>query len=131
MNLCIDGDDQLYLVECNYDGTGLKKITEKVLGSGHPTVHPNGKQILTDTYEHEKLAKGDGTVPLRWIDLETDTEQTILSINVNHPATKTSVALRVDPHPAWDPTHQFIAFNGFYNGTRRVFVADLRSVLKE
>lgn len=131
MNLCIDGDNELYLVECKYDGTNLKKITEKVLGSGHPTVHPNGKQILTDTYEHEKLAKGDGTVPLRWIDLETESEKTIISINVSHPATKNSVALRVDPHPAWDPTHQFIAFNGFYNGTRRVFVADLRSVLKE
>lgn len=130
MNLCLDGDKNLYLVEANYDGTGLKKITEKVLGSGHPTVHPNGKQILTDTYEHEKLAKGDGTVPLRWIDLEEETEKTIVSINVRNEATKTSVALRVDPHPAWDPTHQFVAFNGFLDGTRRVFVADLRNVIK-
>jgi len=33
--------------------------------------------------------------------------------------------------PAWDPTDQFIAFNGFYNGTRHVFVADMRDVIKK
>lgn len=130
MNLCIDGDDKMYLVEVNYDGTNLKKITESVPGSGHPTVHPNGKQILTDTYEHEKMADGDGTVPLRWIDLEEGTEETIIKINVANDAQKRIVALRVDPHPAWDSTHQFIAFNGFYKGTRHVFVADMRDVIK-
>lgn len=130
MNLCIDGDSEMYLVQVNYDGTGLKKITESVPGSGHPTVHPNERQILTDSYEHEKMAEGDGTVPLRWIDLDEGTEETLVKINVANDAQKRIVGLRVDPHPAWDNTHQFIAFNGFVEGTRRVFVSDMRSVLK-
>lgn len=131
MNLCLDGDKKMYLVEVNYDGTNLKKIIENVPGSGHPTVHPNGKQILTDAYKHEEVSRGDGTVPLRLIDLEEKGEQTIATINVDNPAIAVSGALRVDPHPAWDRTDQFIAFNGFYNGTRRVFVADIRSLLKK
>jgi hypothetical protein len=48
---------------------------------------------------------------------------------VGNPATAISSALRVDPHPAWDPEFKRIAFNGFVNGTRRVFVADLSSLI--
>lgn len=130
MNLSIDGDQQMYLVQVDADGNNLKKIIDNVPGSGHPTIHPNGKQVLTDAYVHEKVSRGDGTIPLRWIDLEEETEKTLVTINVSNQATEKSVAMRIDPHPAWDPTHRFVAFNGFYNGTRRVFVADLRQVIK-
>jgi len=36
---------------------------------------------------------------------------------------------RVDPHPAWDRSGRFVAFNGFVNDTRGVFVADLSALL--
>jgi hypothetical protein len=40
-------------------------------------------------------------------------------------------ALRVDPHPAWDRSHTRIAFNACPDGKRRVFVADLGEMLRE
>lgn len=129
MNLCIDGDNKMYFVQVNADGTDMKKIIEEIPGSGHPTVHPNGRHILTDSYMHEKVSFGDGTVPLRWIDLEEKTEQTLVRINVDNPGFQVSKALRVDPHPAWAADNRHIVFNGFVQGTRRVFVADLQSVL--
>lgn len=131
MNLCIDDDQKMYLTEVNDDGTDLKKIIGNLSGSGHPTVHPNGKYILTDAYKHESVANGDGTVPLRWINLEAKKEERIITVNVENSGTNVSSALRVDPHPAWDLTHRFIAFNGFVGGTRRVFVADLGELVKE
>ncbi|MFH5184292.1 hypothetical protein ACHHV8_17520 [Paenibacillus sp. TAB 01] len=129
MNLCLDGNKKMYLVRANPDGTGLSKILDNIPGSGHPTVHPNGRYILTDAYEKEKVAYGDGTVPLRWVDLAAESETTLIRVQVGNPGTAVSPALRVDPHPAWAPDDRHIVFNGFVDGTRRVFIADLGSVL--
>src|SRR5699024_11946908 len=65
------------------------------------------------------MADGDGTVPLRWIDIEEGTEETIIKINLANYAQKRIVALKVDPHPAWARTDKLIAF---YNGTRHVLL---------
>ncbi|MBJ6363895.1 hypothetical protein JFN88_22020 [Paenibacillus sp. MAHUQ-46] len=131
MNLCLDGDRKLKLVRAGYDGSGLSTIIEGIPGSGHPTVHPNGRHILTDAYEQEHVAYGDGTVPLRLIDLKGGSERAIIRIPVGNPGTKTTSALRVDPHPAWAPDNRHVIFNGFVDGTRRVFLADLGGVIRE
>ena len=126
MNLKIDRD-VLRLVEVNADGTGLRKMHDAVVGSGHPTVHPDGRHVLTDTYTWEETAYGDGTVPIRWIDLSTGRNDALIRVNTRQNSPDRD--LRVDPHPAWDRTWQSVAFNAFVDGTRRVFVADLRDVI--
>jgi len=127
MNLNIDREC-LRFVQVEADGSGLGKMLEGVTGSGHPTVHPDGRHLLTDTYEREKTAFGDGTVPLRWIDLHTGNEKTVARVNVAQ--TCEDKVLRVDPHPAWDRTWRYVTFNGFVGGTRRVFVADMRKLIE-
>jgi hypothetical protein len=122
MNLAIDRQG-LRLVQANGDGSGLRKMHETVVGSGHPTVHPDGRHVLTDAYAGEKVAFGDGTVPLRWIDLQTGQEQMLVRMSIKQACTDS--ALRIDPHPAWDRTWRYVAFNGAIGGTRRVFVADM------
>ncbi len=126
MNLNIDRD-VLRFVQVNRDGTGLRKMFEDVTGSGHPTVHPGGKHLITDTYTRESTAFGDGTIPLRWVDLATGEEELLVRINTAQPCTDS--VLRVDPHPAWDRTWRYVTFNGFVDGTRKVFIADLKDVL--
>lgn len=126
MNLNIDREG-LRLVEVNADGSGLRKMLSDTPGSGHPTVHADGKYLLTDTYTREATAFGDGTVPLRWIDLETGDETVLVRLNTQQPSADS--VMRVDPHPAWDRTWRFVTFNGFVGGTRRVFVADMKELL--
>lgn len=125
--------NELRLVEVNADGTGLRIIPgtdhPKIPGSGHPTVYPDGRHILTDTYTNEQTAFGDGTVPLRWIDLQTRTEKCLVRINARNPAAAIHSVLRCDPHPAWDRTWRYITFNGMDGDTRRVYIADLQAVL--
>lgn len=123
--------NRLRLVEVNADGSGLRIIpgTEHLYGSGHPTLHPDGTHLLTDTYTNEATAFGDGTVPLRWINLRTGSEQCLVRVNALNPATAVHSALRCDPHPAWDRTWNYIAFNGMDGNTRRVYIADLRTML--
>ena len=126
MNLNSDGDG-LRFVQVNADGSGLSKMLDDTMGSGHPTVHPNGTHLLTDTYTWEQGFFGDGTIPLRWVDRATGREETLVRINTQQPC-KDSV-MRVDPHPAWDRTWRYVTFNGFVGGTRRVFVADLKELI--
>jgi hypothetical protein len=126
MNLKIDRDCMRF-VQVNEDGSDLHKMLDDVIGSGHPTVHSNGQYLLTDTYERSVASFGDGTVPLRWIRLADGAEETIVRINIAQPCP--DVALRVDPHPAWDRTWRYVTFNGVIDGTRRVFVADMDGLL--
>ncbi|MBN2713514.1 MAG: hypothetical protein JXR97_13925, partial [Planctomycetes bacterium] len=126
MNLNIDREI-LRFVQVNYDGTGLGKILDNVQGSGHPTIAPDGAHILTDTYTRESVF-GDGTIPLRWVDLATGEEEAIVRIRTATPY-KDSV-LRVDPHPAWDRTGRYVVFNAFVGGTRKVYIMDMKSLLR-
>lgn len=122
MNLNIDREG-LRFVQVTAEGKKLTKILDSVPGSGHPTVHPNGTHLITDTYTQEPTAFGDGTIPIRWVDLATGKEKVIVRINTEQLAD--DPVLRVDPHPAWDRTFRYVAFNGFVGGTRRVFVVDM------
>lgn len=125
----------LQLVRCGADGSGLEPMMDITAepppppGSGHPTVHRDNRHVLTDTYTHEPTAFGDGTIPLRWIDLHTASEQTLVRVNTKTPCPLQ--VMRVDPHPAWDATWKFAAFNAFVDGTRRVYIADLSSLIAE
>ncbi len=126
MNLAIDRDI-LRFVQVNADGSNLRKMLDNVPGSGHPTVHVDGRHLLTDTYTHEPTAFGDGTIPIRWIDLASGTEDVLVRINTRQPCT--DGILRVDAHPAWDRTWRYVTFNAFVGGSRRVFLADMKELL--
>ena len=126
MNLNIDRDG-LRFVQVDADGGDLHKMLDATPGSGHPTVHSDGRHLLTDAYKGERVAFGDGTVPLRWVDLASGREEVVARVNVDTGCA--DGVLRVDPHPAWDRTWRYVTFNGFVGGTRRVFIADMRSLL--
>jgi hypothetical protein len=128
MNLKPTGE-RLELISVRYDGSNLRVLSETIPGSGHPTLHPNERHILTDVYAHESLAYPDGTTPMRWIDLEKQTEQPLLRIRSLPDFNGPKKELRVDPHPAWDNTFTRIAFNACPSGKRQVFISDLRSLL--
>ena len=128
INLKPDGET-LRLVKARYDGSDFGTMTEAVKGSGHPTLHPDGRHVVTDVYLHEPLAYGDGTTPIRWIDLEEGREEVLIRINNDPPYPGPRKELRIDPHPAWDYDFRRIAFNGCAEGRRRVYVADLSGVL--
>ena len=128
MNLDIDREGMRF-VQVNADGTDLRKMLPKTIGSGHPTVHLDGHHLITDTYIEEPSAFGDGTIPLRWIDLRNGHEETLVRINTKQPSP--DGILRVDPHPAWDRSWRYVVFNAFVGGTRRVFLADAKELLNK
>ena len=84
MNLGHFGNTLRFVRGC-YDGSVLEPIRTDMLGSGHPSLHPDGRHLITDTYLGEPMAFGDGTVPIRWIDLETGHEECLLRISSSQP----------------------------------------------
>ena len=120
----------MLLVRAKYDGSDCGAMTEAVLGSGHPSMHPNGRHVVTDAYPTEKVAFGDGTTPIRLIDVEAGMEKMLARIQIVPPFTGPKKELRVDPHPAWDREFKRITFNACPDGTRKVYVADLCKVLE-
>lgn len=123
MNLKVDGT--LRFVKVPRGGGNIEIMVEDIVGSGHPTLHPNGKHILTDTYLYEPMADESGTVPIRWIDIEKGTERDIVRIPARPQFPGGNNELRIDPHPAWDRSFSRIVFNGAENGRRKVYLADL------
>lgn len=87
-----------------------------------------GGDILTDTYTNERhVTPGDGSSLLRWIHVDEQREQQVVKIHTQQNTGHGS--LRIDPHPAWDRSWRFAAFNGFQDKTRRVYLADFASFI--
>ena len=125
MNLNTDGKAGLELIAVKYDGSDMKTVFTP--GSGHPSYHPKGLPlIVTDAYPDEPITKRNGTVPIRLLHTDTHAEEEAAEVFV----TNTNGEFRIDPHPAWDRSGRYVIFNGFTGGTRNVFVADLKNVIK-
>lgn len=125
MNLNVDGKPGIEIITVKYDGTDMKIAYPK--GSGHPSFHPKGLPfIVTDAYAGE-MPLTDGKTPIRLINIKNQTEINIAEIVL--PAIK-NFEFRVDAHPAWDKSGRYVVFNGTDNGTRCVYLADLKNVLK-
>jgi hypothetical protein len=125
MNLNVDGKPGIEIINVKYDGTNLK--TAYPIGSGHPSYHPKGLPfVITDAYAGE-MPVADGKTPIRLINVSKQTEQNIAEIVLPK---ITNFEFRVDAHPAWDKTGRFVVFNGTDNGTRCVYIADLKNLLK-
>lgn len=129
MLLRIDGE-HLRFITARWDGSDYGALHDGLIGSGHPSMHPDGRHILTDCNAGNTIfCHPDGTCPIRLCDVETGEDLHILRINHEPEFHGPKYELRVDPHPAWDGHFQRIAFNACPDGPRRVYVADLSRLL--
>lgn len=124
-----DGTKDLDLVSVRYDGADLHSIHP--VGSGHPSMHPKLPFVITDAYPREPVTRGDGTAPLRLIDLRRKTEVALAQVLLTRSdSAKLTSEHRIDAHPVWDRTGRYVVFNGVHNDTRSVFVADVGTWLE-
>lgn len=123
MNLHLNG--QMRFVRIHPDENRIDVLSDTILGTGHPTLHPHGRYIVSDAYPFEPVAYGDGTVPIRLVDWAAGSERALVRISTRPAFSGRKSELRIDPHPAWDRSFQRLAFNAAPDGTRRVYVADL------
>lgn len=128
LNLKMREGPHLDIVQVRYDNADLHTLFTP--GSGHPSMHSRLPVMITDAYPREPVTRGDGTAPLRLINLETRTQAVVAQVLQSRSETpKLTAEHRIDAHPVWDRTGNFVVFNGVENDTRGVYVADLRELL--
>lgn len=123
------GADKMMMVIFNEDGTMMKALTERT-GSGHPSVTPDTRYLLTDAYalaREKEFINENGEVKIRLIDLQSDEEEAICYVYV--PPVSVYGNQRIDPHPVWSRDYKKVIFGGAPNGKREIFMADLSEVL--
>lgn len=111
----------------HHDGSGLVSLSQEK-GSGHPTIHPKGKHLLSDAYLSEPVAFGDGSVPIRLIELASGRSRVAVRIDTRPRFAGAHQELRIDPHPVWDRDGRHLVFNGSVDGVRSVFIADFAGI---
>lgn len=125
-----DGTKDLDLVQVRYDGADLRSIHP--IGSGHPSMHPTLPFVITDAYPREPVTRGDGTAPLRLIDLRKKKEVALAQVLLTRSdSAKLTSEHRIDAHPVWDASGRYVVFNGVYQDTRSVFMADVGAYLQK
>lgn len=124
INLNINDEKEgLEIVTVKYDGSDLKEVFHP--GSGHPSFHPGGLPlVITDSYRHEtSVTHDDGYVPVRLLNTLTGRETLLAKVRIPD---VTNASFRLDAHPTWDRTGRFVIFNGYGDGSRGVYIADLQ-----
>ena len=124
MNLVPDGKTMRFC-HFRYDGTNFKVLSERIRGSGHPTLEKSGRYLVADSYPGEFCALPNKEVPIRLIDLLADEETTVCYIYT----LGIGGTLRCDPHPCWNHDYTQVCFTGAPEGERQVFIADLESLM--
>lgn len=130
MLLRIDGE-QMRSVTARWDGSDYHALHDELIGSGHPSMHPDGRHILTDCNAGDpSFCHPDGACPIRLCDVWTGEDLHLVRINHAPAFAGPKSELRVDPHPAWDRDFRRIALNACPDGPRRVYVADLSGLVE-
>ena len=117
------------------DGSDFRILSEKHLGSGHPSVDPTTRYLISDAYLKQTYVTRNEEIPIRFIHLEDDRESTLCTIsnNVGNEGKMYSdqggSQFKLDPHPAWNRDYTKVCFNGAIEGRRQVFVADVRELV--
>lgn len=124
LNLRLKEGQGLELVKVRYDNSDMRSLHP--VGSGHPSQHARLPFVISDAYPAEPIARGDGTAPLRFIDLRNGKETALAHIPLVRSETKKlTTEHRIDAHPVWGTNGRWVVFNGVVDDTRAVYVADL------
>jgi hypothetical protein len=114
----------------SFDGSEKEVLSQFEFGSGHPSLHSDGRYLITDAYPNERVSFGDGSVPLRVLDLLSGQMDCVVRILTKPPFDGPRAEWRVDPHPVWDRPARQVVFNAAADGTRQVYLADFTAYLK-
>lgn len=126
MNLVPQDDPTMRFVRFGADGGEPAVLAPGRRGSGHPSLEPGGRLLVTDAYLNEGFGAADGEAPLRRVDPGGDDEGILASLDCGPPNLR---ARRIDPHPAWSRDGRAVVVNVCVAGRRQVAIADLGTLL--
>lgn len=122
-----DGADSPYrFCQHRYDGKNFQVLSDTIIGGGHPRITPDSRYISTDAFP---VVNGVQKLVLRLIDLETDTDHTLLTMKTSPRQGLKNATIRLDGHPTWNRFYRKLAFQAAPEDRRQVYIADLSGML--
>lgn len=120
-------DGKNYFVQFRYDGTGFRKLSDKILGGGHPSVEIRSRYLITDVAR--KTTKGR-TIGVRLVDLQAEEEMRLCTLGTIHwEMVGDDPVFRLDGHPVWSRDYKKVSFQAAPDGNRQLFVIDLTDTI--
>jgi hypothetical protein len=134
------GFQDMLFCQFRHDGSDFKVLSEKHIGSGHPTVSHDSRYLVTDAYIKQEYVVQNNEVPIRLIDLRNDEEHILCTVandvggggEMYTPEDRITGGSqnKLDPHPAWSRDFQKLCINGAPEGNRQVFIVDIYEMIK-
>ncbi|HMR34240.1 MAG TPA: hypothetical protein PKA13_23915 [Geminicoccaceae bacterium] len=126
MNLAAEDGGGLRFVSFAWDGSDRRELPGGRRGSGHPSIEPTGRLLVTDAYLNEGFDAPDGLAPLRGVSLPDGSERLLAALDCGPPDLR---ARRIDPHPVWSRCGRRLAVNACLGGRRQVLLAEMGGLL--
>ena len=105
------------------DSNKLEKLNEKLLTEdGHPQISPNGKYLITDTYENE-----NGYQKLLLYDLIKKKLYVLGEFRVAKYLKDND--LKYDLHPRWSNDGKHISIDSSHEGSRQNYIINLKKLI--
>lgn len=126
MNLAPDSGTGLRFVSFAWDGGDRRQLPGGRRGSGHPSIDPTGRLLVTDAYLNEGFDAPEDLAPLRGIFLPDGSERLLAALDCGPPDLR---ARRIDPHPVWSRCGRRLVVNACLGGRRQILLAELGGLL--
>jgi len=120
MNLCLSEESDMCFIRFSDFYKGYTVIAPDIKGSGHPTISPNKKFLITDTYPNR-----EGIQNLRLIDLASNKE---ISLGEFFSPPRFRKRFGTDLHPRWI-NNSLICFDSTMDKNRGVYLIDISSLI--
>jgi len=91
------------------------------VGDGHPSISPDGRWIVTDTYPDREARRH-----LLLYDLELDA---LLEVGAFYSPLRFDGRARCDLHPRWSPDGRFVSFDSTHTGQRGSYLLDVSDIV--
>lgn len=125
-NMEVDGvQGRPCFIRARYDGADFRVLSDKIDGGGHPSIEPDGKYLITDSFGY------DGDTPvvnLRLVDLVAEQERVCAIPTVDKGKLEDTV-FRLDGHPVWSRDYRKVSLQAAPEKNRQLFIVDLEGML--
>jgi hypothetical protein len=98
-------------------------LSEKYEASGHPSVEPRGRFLITD--DHPQHGSQQHVI-LRLLDLKADTDRVLCTLPTVFRPSLSTTDLRLDGHPVWNRDFTQCCLQATHEGRRQLFIVDLK-----
>jgi hypothetical protein len=110
-----------------YDGSETKQLSEKIEASGHPSIEPSGRFLITDDDSETDYGQ---SMKLRLIDFIADASEVVCELpTINWKKNYPHKLFELDGHPVWNRDFTQVSLQAAPDGYRGLFVFDMKKLM--